>query len=271
MAAAVSAAIRSQVETALVLLNAGKLEEALDVLGKPGEYTSDFYTVRGQIQFALGRFQESAGSYFTVVASEPENTFAQYGLAVCMHHLQRWAEAAQAFERVLASDPHRDDARLGLGSALLHLNRPQEALASFDLCWSDAARERALFGKAVALQKLRRFTEAQAVYERLIASQRNVEEALSNLIALSIEGHDLHALGKYSRQLLEVSPKSVTAMQGLAALALEQREFETAVRCCGRIVEQAPDCVEAWHNLRFATGQVVSTLQRWEAITAGRK
>jgi tetratricopeptide (TPR) repeat protein len=261
MSAAASPAMRTQVEAALALRAAGRLQDALDMLNAPGEYSSDFYTIRGEIQLALGRYQEAAGSYFTVVTSEPDNVFAQFNFGVCLQQLCRWAEAAQAFQLVLKSDPHRDDARLALGACLLHLNRPEEALANFDQCWSDAGRPRALFGKAAALQLLRRYPEAEADYRRLLESDPNSAEIVSNLMALSFELQDLEAAGYYARRLLELSPKSVTALQGMAAVALARREYEAAAHYCGRIVEYAPECVEAWHNLRFATGRVMSALQ----------
>jgi tetratricopeptide (TPR) repeat protein len=150
MSTAATPVIRSQVENALALRSAGLLQEALDVLVTPSEYIADFYTLRGEIQAALGRFQEAAGSYFTVATAEPDNVFAQYNLAICLHRLGCWVEASQAFQKVLDVDPHRDDARLGLGACLLHLDRAESALSNFDNCWSDAARLRALFGKAVA-------------------------------------------------------------------------------------------------------------------------
>jgi tetratricopeptide (TPR) repeat protein len=262
--------ILNQVEAALSLRSAGRLQEALDILTTPGEYTSDFYTMRGEIQFALGRFQEAAGSYFTVVASEPDNTFAQYHLAICLHHLSRWVEAAQTFQRVLDSDPHRDSARLGLGNCLLHLRRVEEALANFDCCWSDASRWRALFGKAVALQLLGRWHEAEAAYDRLLLSDPKSDEVLSNLIAMSIETHDLEAVTRFSMRLLDVFPRSTIALRGLATVALERQEYEDAVRYCGQVVELAPDCVEAWRNLRFATGRVIALQTRETSTTAGR-
>ena len=260
MSAAAAIAIRTQVQAAVALRADGRLEEALDALSAPGEYSSDFYTIRGEIQLALGRFQEAAGSYFTVVASEPENAFAQFNLAVCLQQLSRWEEAAQAFQKVLQADPHRDDARLGLGACLLHLNRAEEALNNFDACWSDAARSRALFGKAVALQLLRHHDEAAAAYRRLLQYDPKSQEVLSNLIALAIESQDWDAVQHYATRLLEISPNSLQAQKGLAAVAIHRLEFETAVRYCGRIVEHAPECLEAWHNLRFATGRVMSTL-----------
>jgi tetratricopeptide (TPR) repeat protein len=260
MSTAATHVIRNQVETALSLRSAGRLQEALDALTAPGDYIADFYMLRGEIQLALGRFQEAAGSYFTVATSEPDNALAQFHLATCLHRLGRWTEASQAFQKVLDVDPHRDEARLGLGACLLHLDRAESALASFDSCWSDAARLRAWFGKAVSLQLLRRFGEAEATYERLLGSDPHSEEALSNLIALCIDAGDLEGARRYASRLLEVSPQSTVALQCLAALALERREYEAAVRYCGKIVERAPECMEAWHNLRFASGRVMSAI-----------
>ena len=239
---------------------AGRLQDALEALSTPGEYSSEFYTIRGEIQLALGRFQEAAGSYFTVIASEPENASAQYSLAVCLEQLKRWDEAAQAFRKALQIDPHPDEGRLGLGACLLHLSRPEEALTNFDACWSEGARGRALFGKAVAHQLLRHHDEAEAAYRRLLESDAKSEEALSNLLALCVETQDWGSVEHYAKRLLEISPQSVQAHRGLAAVALERQEFEAAVHHCGRIVEYAPECVEAWHNLRFATGRVMSAL-----------
>jgi tetratricopeptide (TPR) repeat protein len=174
----------------------------------------------------------------------------------------------------LEVDSHRDDVRLGLGVCLLHLNRPEDALANFDRCWTDAARFRVLFGKAAALQLLGRHVEAEAAYQRLLASDSKCDEALSNLIALCIEAHDLENARCYSMQLLELVPESLVALQGLATVALDGGEYEAAFRYCSLIVERAPDCVEAWHNLRFASGRMMAALGTPAtaiASAAGRK
>lgn len=261
MSTAAKPIVRNQVEVALALRRAGRLEEALDALTHPGSNLSDFYTVRGELQFALGRYQEAVGSHFTVVTLEPNNAYAQYNLALGLHQLGRWAEACQAFQRVLEADPHRDEARLGLGACLLHLNRPEEALANFDRCWSDAARGRAAFGKAVALQLLERYEEAESAYQRVLAADPTSEETLSNLIALSMAARDLEGARRHSLRLLEISPRSTVALKGLAAVALERHEYEAAAGYCGRIVEGAPDCLEGWHNLRFASERIMSALR----------
>src|SRR5262249_45708355 len=150
----------------------------------------------------------------------PENAFAQFNLAVCLQQLSRWAEASLGFQKVLEIDPHRDEARLGLGACFLHLNRPEEALANFDSCWSDAARKRALFGKAVALQFLRHFQESDAAYQKLLKSDGQSEEILGNLLALSAAIRDWDAVEHYANRLLDAAPQSMAALQGLATVAL---------------------------------------------------
>jgi len=262
MSAAAVSASPNPIEAALALRASGRLQDALNALSAVSEDTSELYTLRGEIQFELGRFHEAAGSYFTAVASDPENILAQFNLGVCMQQLSRWDDAALAFQRVLDIDPDRDDARLGLGACLLQLNRPEESLAVFDACWSEGVRLRAEFGKAVALQFLRRFDEAETAYRRMLQNGQQPEDVLTNLVALSAENHDWDSVQHYASSLLEISPHSVPAMQGLAAVALERGEFGTAVQHCGRIVELAPECMEALHNLRFATGQVMAALQK---------
>jgi tetratricopeptide (TPR) repeat protein len=272
MSSAAKQVMADPFQAALALRSSGRLEEALDMLVAPGDNLADFYTVRGDIQLALARYEEAAGSYFTVISAEPENAYAYHNFAICLRHLNRWDQAAEAFEKVLQFESHRDETRLALAACQLHLSRPQEALANFDRCWSEAARGPALFGKAVALQLLRRFDEAAAVYERVLATDPNSEEVLANLIALSIDARDFDRAQRYSQRLLELQPQSPTALQGLAAVALERREYEAAVHYCGRIVERDSSCLEAWHNLRFATGRIMSALKSNQTVlTSGRR
>ena len=248
--------VQPQIDAALALRSSGHLEEALRALANPSEYDPYLCTVRGEIEFALGRFHDAALSYFAVVHSEPDNADAHYNLALCLQRSDRWDASCQAFERVLALDPGRDAARLGLGASLLYLNRADEALATFHEC-SDALHGPALFGKAVALQLLHRFGEAESAYDDLLTSDPNSEEALSNLIALNVETGVFDGVRDYSQRLLKISPESPAALQGLATVALERDDHHTAARYCDCIVQLAPDCVEAWHNLRVALDRIL--------------
>ena len=199
---------------------------------------------------------DAAITHFSAVIADPENASAHFNLALWLQSAERWDAAGQAFYRALSLDPRLDTARIGLGACLLKLDRVKEALEVFSQ--ADDAPGPALFGKAVALQLLRRFDEAESAYAILLESAPNSEETLANLIAMSAEMRDLENMREYSQKLLSIAPQSAVALQGLATVALERRDNHAAARYCDRIVELAPDCLEGWHNLRIALDRILS-------------
>jgi tetratricopeptide (TPR) repeat protein len=262
--------VQPQIDAALALRSAGRLEEALRALVNPNEYNPYLYTLRGEIEFALGRFQDAALSYFAVVQSEPDNADAHYNLALCLQRSDRWDASCQAFERALSLEPGRQAARLGLGASLLYLNRLDDALAAFHQCPNHPGSP-AVFGKAVALQLLHRCGEAENTYEELLASDPDSEETLSNLIALGVETQNLDRVREYSQRLLKISPQSPAALQGLATVALERQDHHAAARYCDRIVELMPDCLEAWHNLRVALDRILSAFGAPQPVAVAKE
>lgn len=242
-AAAAAPAVGDPLQAALTLRSQGRFEEALDLLSGPGELPADAYTLRGDLLAELGQFTEAAGSYYTATVAAPGNLYARSHLASCLRRLGRWEEAVETFQTVLKADPHRDPIRLELGDCLLRMNRLEPALDCFDQCWSDAAQRRALFGKGVALQLLRRFDQAEIAYERVLVLDGKAEEALANLIAMSMEVFDLERVLRYSRRLVEINPRSVPGLQGLTLVAVERGEMETAARHFSTLAEQASDSV----------------------------
>ena len=242
-AAAAAPAMGDLLQSAIALRSQGHFQEALDVLSGLSDPPADAYVLRGDLLIELGRLADAAGSYYTATVSAPANLYARTHLGSCLRLLGRWEEAAAAFQTVLRADPHRDAIRLELGDCLLHLNRLEQALNCFDQCWSDAAHRQAVFGKGVALQLLRRFDEAEIAYERMLALDGKAEEALANLIAMSLEVFDLERLQRYSRRLVDINPSSVPGLQGLTLVAVERGDMETAARHFSTLAEHAPDSV----------------------------
>jgi tetratricopeptide (TPR) repeat protein len=242
-AAAPAPSTDDPLQTAIALRSEGRFQEALDVLSGPGDFPADAYTLRGDILMELGRIADAAGSYYTATVSAPGNLYARMHLGSCLRRLGRWQDAAEAFQTVLQADPHRDPIRLELGDCLLRLNRMEPALNCFDQCWSDAAQRQALFGKGVALQMLRRFDEAEIAYERVLAMDGKAEEALANLIAMSMEVFDLERVLRYSRRLVEINPRSVPGLQGLTLVAVERGDMETAARYFSTLAQHAAEAV----------------------------
>jgi len=246
-AAAPAPSTGDPLQAAIALRSEGRFQEALDILtaplSGPGDLPTDAYTLRGDILVELGRIAEAAGSYFTATVSAPGNLYARMHLGSCLRRLGRWQDAAEAFQIVLHADPHRDPIRLELGDCLLRLNQLEPALNCFDQCWSDTAQRQAVFGKGVALQMLRRFDEAEIAYERVLALDGKAEEALANLIAMSLEVFDLERVLRYSRRLVEINPRSVPGLQGLTLVAVERGDMETAARHFSTLAEHATEAV----------------------------
>ena len=233
-------AMNDPLQAALALRAQGRLQEALAALSVPSEFSLDFYILRGDLELELGRVQEAAESYAIVVIEEPDHVYAQGQLGLCQQRLENWDAAARAFEAVLQFDPHRDEVRLDLAGSLLRLQRFGAALECFDKCWSEASKRRALFGKAVALQLLRRFDEAENHYERLLAIDPYSEEALANMIAMAMEVFELGRVQKYSQRLLELNSRSAVAYKGLALCAIERRDYPAASRYYQQVAELEP-------------------------------
>jgi tetratricopeptide (TPR) repeat protein len=240
---AAAPAMSDHLQSAIALRSQGRFQEALDVLSGLADPPTDAYILRGDLLVELGRLADAAGSYYTATVSAPGNLYARTHLGSCLRLLRRWEEAAEAFQTVLRADPHRDAIRLELGDCLLHLNRVEQALNCFDQCWSDGAHRQAMFGKGVALQLLRRFDEAEIAYERLLALDGKAEEALANLITMSLEVFDLERVQRYSRRLVEINPRAVAGLQGLTLVAAERGDMETAARHFSTLAEHAPDSV----------------------------
>jgi tetratricopeptide (TPR) repeat protein len=233
--------IPDPIHAALALRAQGRAKEALEALSGPGEFTADFYILRGDLHLELGQIEEAAESYFIVTGEDPDHIYAQSQLGLCLHRLALWDAAAQAFEVVLQFDPHRDEVRLQLADCLLHMQRYGAALECLDGCWSEGSKRRALFGKAVALQLLRRLDEAEKLYERLLAIDPTAEEALANLIAMSMDVFELERVQKYSQRLLEINSRSSVALKGLAMSAIERLEYSAAARYFYRAAELEPE------------------------------
>jgi len=240
-AAAAASAVCDPLQAALALRNQGRPREALDALTIPGEFSAESRILRGDLLMQLGQIEQAAETYGAVTAENPNHVYAQGQVGACLYRLQMWESAAHAFEAVLRLDPHRDDLRLQLADCLLCLRRFEAALACFDECWSEESRRRALFGKAVALQLLRRFEEAEKLYERLLAIDPAAEEALSNLIAMSMEVFELGRVQNYSQRLLEINPQSTAALKGLTLAAIERLDYAAGARYFHKVLELDPE------------------------------
>jgi tetratricopeptide (TPR) repeat protein len=117
-----------------------------------------------------------------------------------------------------------------MGARLLEEGRFEEALACFS---GDDVRS--MFGRAVALQLLGRFDEAEEAYESVLDADPNHQETLANLIAMSVEQFQLDRVEHHSRRLLAISKDAQIGWRGLMVVAVERRDFGLAARCFAKL------------------------------------
>ena len=122
-----------------------------------------------------------------------------------------------------------------------------------------------MFGRAVALQLLKRQDEAHAIYRRLQKRNGINIELLQNLVSTS---PDAAAGEEYCRRLHEMDRHAAPALAGLAAAALGHREYEKALQLYTDLTAEAPDSHEAWFNLGVALQQ---SSRDSEAVDAYRR
>ena len=255
-------------EATALLLRTGRPREALYALDSIEQPNIDVLILRGRTLVELGRPQEAAGAFFASTLMAPDNAESHLRLALCLQKLREWEGALRHFERARLLDPANTDASLGLGAVLLELGRAEQALEAFNAAMGRDTPA-ALLGKAVALQMLRRFYEADAAYREVLRLRPDSEDALGNLVALSMKGQDRSAAAQYAKRLLAIRPDSRVALEALVACAIAAEDYEAAVRYCSRIIEIDPHSIEAWTNLKFSSQRVLATLKGAPQGTSG--
>lgn len=212
----------------------GRLNEAVSILRtaiEDGETQPESYIFLGQILFETREFDEAATVYQQLLRLDPAHGTAAFNAAVCQERLGHWNEAADLFRRAAKHDSARAEAWLGFGLASLHRRRPEDALMGFDRYLAmEPESEPALFGRAVALQMLRRFDEAGAIYERFQNDGAPSAELLTNLLALAVARKDAVALTRIAAELAVVRPGSRQAVEAEAYAAIVSRDWAAAAK-----------------------------------------
>ena len=158
-----------------------------------------------------------------------------------------------SFQKAFEINSQRVEMGIGIGVSLLHLRRFADAVTAFENCLKTHPDDpAALFGKAFALQGASRLEEAEAAYLEALARDPSQEEALVNLIAVSIGGGNDSALQEYCGMLLSIRPESRIALEALMAADLAAANYEAACSHGEQLTRIAADSFEVWFNYGVA-------------------
>lgn len=206
----------------------GQLEEAantLETAGEQGEDPAEVYSALGHVRFEQQRWEEAADCY--AKAGNGPVHLCNLGLALARQG--KFNEAEVSFEAA-SSDSKLWQARAGLGCCLLHTGQWHAAIGHFDVVLDkQPSHERSIFGKAVAFQHLGKLDDAWDLYRKLLPTNPDSEELITNMMAVSAARGDQTKTREYAEYLLKIRPGNKMALEVMAYVhanigaALQQR------------------------------------------------
>ncbi len=160
------------------------------------------------------------------------------------------AQAAVALEQALKIAPERDDVRYDAAIALDESGETEKASAMYEaLLQRDENMTGAWFRLGAIRLKSEEFSQASKCFEKCIQVRPDWIEAEINLaIAYGKQGLK-HDAERILQKTLTHKPDSIELARMLAAVALEQQQYETALRYHLHLLELGDQSAEVRHNL----------------------
>lgn len=206
----------------------------------------------GQALARLGQVAEAISCYEQALAIDPRHATAHNNLGLALAARGAYERAVASFGRATELVPSLVEAHYNCGNALLQLGRIEESLQSYESALATRPMPEALLARANVLQRLRRFPEAVAGYEQLLALDPDHAGALNNCASALLE------LGR-AEDALRLSDRAVMARPDLAeahsnrAGALRQmHRHDEAIAACERALELEPASARSLSNLAIA-------------------
>ena len=188
-AAAAPLRIDLKAEYGLALAEAGRHEEAADLLETllpaltaQKQDAGVVYAALGDACLGIDRLHESVGYYRTAIAKEPDNAAASVNLGTALQRLGRHKEAIVAYEAALRLEPSNLGAMSNLGVALQETGQIEDSLALLKCAAALAPNDPGVrTDLAVTLLKAGDSAGAEDALNRAIASDSTYGRAWSNL------------------------------------------------------------------------------------------
>jgi len=157
----------------------------------------------GEALYRLGRIEQATAAFARAVALAPNDAALVYNHAIGLHQLGRLADAIAEYRRAAILDPRHAGVRHGLALALASLDDGEGAIVNYcEAIRLDPADVPSYVGLGIALQKAKRFAEAQEAFERGLALAPDDPLVLSNLIHLKQYACDWSDLAALEQRLL---------------------------------------------------------------------
>ena len=189
-----------------------------------------------------GRPRDAAGFLESHLKEAPQDAAGWRMLGACRHAQGDFKGAATAFATSIRLEPHDLQAHLAHVAALQAAGDAGAALRAIaEAAQVHPEHAKLHFAAALSLEDLGRLSEALAYYERALALDPALEDALHNRgILLARLGH--MALAEVNqRRYIAAFPQAARAHEVLADLFIASRKFENALATLNALERIAPD------------------------------
>jgi len=222
-----------------------------------------------------GRLDQARQLYLKELSVDPNSVEALHLLGVLLCQQDDPLQAFGLIRKALAARPNYPEAHNNLGNALAaiagaddslqKLKRFEEALASYDRALTLRPEYvEALYNRGRALYELERFEEALASYDRALALRPTYAEAVNNRgVALKELKRLEEALAGYDRALM-LRPNYPEALFNRGNILKELKRFDEALTSYDRAIALRPNYAEALSN----RGLTLYELKRFEEALA---
>ena len=188
--------------------------------------------------YKLGFLEKAAAAYSRAASLDPASAEALLSLATVLHEREQWAEAQSGYEKALAVDPQLKPALWNLAllcESRADFRRAENLYGKLLEQYPDA--QEVWFRLGYVRLQLSDFAACIPAFEKCLALPRKCPEALLNIGIAHWKMRRIEMAKETFRQALGSAAKSVEALRFLAAIALEQQDYEQAVKLHKQLLE----------------------------------
>ena len=206
-----------------------------------------------------GRFNEVRAHLDNCVKYRPGYLYCFVNLGVYHSVMNQMPEARKAYEKAVELAPNSVVALAFLGEHLVIKERRfAEAIPPLQRCdvVAQGRNSRCLYHLAYGLRELKRYDESLAAAQRLVALTPENKEARFELGLSLIFTNRLSDAQKLFDDELKRDENEVNALQNLAWIAMQQKNWLLAKELWQRKLKLQPNHSGAWKNLRETAVQL---------------
>ena len=208
------------------------------------------HTNLGIVREQLGDFAAARAAYDRAMKANAEALAPLWNLALLLEHSGQLEEAERHYRQVLDRAPKEEEARFRMGYLRLQREDYRGAAEAFEGCLKyRSAWPEAHANLALSYAGLGERDHAERLYEKMLDSDPKSMDALRGLAALAIQANNFDTALEFHVRLIDLGERSPAVLYNAGLMYEKAGQLEKAVRFYRDALAQQPDMPEALLNL----------------------